>query len=166
MGLSTKLTAAISYHLTGAPDLGNAEAKYDGHAAIALASGTGASLADKVFSDRRNLGSGANESLDLSGALVDPIGVACVFAKVKGIIIKSLPANTTNLTVKPAASSGWLGPFGAAAHALTIPPGGSIALFAPVNGWAVTAEDNDLFNIANAAGAAANYEIIIVGTSA
>lgn len=166
MGLSANLAASISYALTGAPDLGTAKAEFNGHSVDSIASGTGSNQADRVFSDRRTLASGANEDLDLSGSLTDPIGGSAVFVKVKAILIKSLAANTTALTVKPAASNGFTGPFGAATHTLTIQPGGSLALFDPVSGWAVTAGTADLINIANASGASANYEIVIIGTSA
>lgn len=166
MGLQASLAASISYALTGAPDLGTAKAEFAGHAHDEIASGTGNNQADRVFSDRRTLASAANEDLDLSGSLADPIGGSAVFVKIKAILIKSLQANTTNLTVKPASSNGFTGPFGAATHTLTIPPGGTVALFAPVAGWAVTAGTADLFNVANASGASASYEIVVVGTSA
>ena len=166
MGLSATLGASIGYNLTGAPDIGSVSANYPGHSNSELSSGTGSNQGDIVFSDRRTLVTASNEDLDLSGSLIDPIGGAAIFAKVKAILVKSIGANTTNLTVKPATVNGFLGPFGAATHTITVPPGGTMALYAPVSGWAVTAGTGDLINVANAAGASASYEIIVVGTSA
>lgn len=166
MGLSATLQASIGYDLSGNADLGTVQAKYAGHASRELPSGVAAGQVDKMFMDTRTIASASNEDLDLSGALVDPIGGTAVFAKIRGIVIKSKDANTTALTVKPAASNGFLGPFGAATHTMAIQPGGTLALYAPVTGWTVTAGTGDLINIANAAGAAASYDIIIVGSSA
>ena len=89
------------------------------------------------------------------------------FVSIKAIVISALAANTNNVEVKPATTNGFLGPFNAAADQLTIPPGGHIALYAPVSGWTVTAGTGDLLTITNsAAGTSVTYDIIIIGTSA
>lgn len=166
MGLSATLQASIGYDLSGNADLGTVQAKYAGHASRELPSGVAAGQVDKLFMDTRTLASNTAEDLDLSGALVDPIGGTAVFAKVRGIIVKSKDTNTTNLTIKPGASNGFTGPFGAATHTITLQPGGTFAVFAPGTGWTVTAGTGDLINIANASGASAQYDIIVVGSSA
>ena len=132
-----------------------------------LGTGTAASKADKIFLDARTLAASANEDPDLAGALTDPFGVAVVFAKVKAILIRAAAGNTNSVVVKPAAATGFLGPFGAATHTITIPPGGAMLLAAPVGGWAVAAGSADLINIANSgAGTGVTYTITVLGTSA
>ncbi|MCL4822566.1 MAG: hypothetical protein KJ067_25870, partial [Vicinamibacteria bacterium] len=117
--------------------------------------------------DRRTLAASANEDLDLAGSLVDAFGAVVSFAKVRALRIKAAPENTNNVVVKPGAANGFLGPFGAAAHTLTLPPGGEVLLVAPVAGWTVTPATGDLLNVANSgAGTSVTYEIEVLGASA
>jgi hypothetical protein len=131
-----------------------------------VAAGVGANQADVLFSDKRTLGSGANEDLDVSGALSGLFGAA-VFVKVKAVAIVAAIANTTVLTVSRPAANG-LPLFGAASDALAgLKPGGGFLFWDPsAAGIAVAAGTADLLNIANAAGASADYYVLILGTSA
>jgi len=167
MGLSTSVKATVAFELTGAADLGEALAKFGGHSPLELQSGTTAGLADVVFSDRRTLAASATEDLDLAGALVNPIGGAAVFAKVKAILVRAAAANTNNVVVGGAGSNTFVGPFGDAADTVSVPPGGALLLAAPSAGWNVTAGTGDLLKLANSSsGTPVTYEIVIIGTSA
>jgi len=136
-----------------------------------LANGTGADQADKLFHDERSLSPGTNEDLDLAGVLEDAFGDTLTFVKIKLLIIYNKDTTHT-FTVKPAASAGFLGPFGAASHTLTVKPSTSLnksflVLIADPNGYQVTASTADKINVAvDAGGSAAIYGIIAVGTSA
>lgn len=165
--LLTTLKPGLSWVYESTADLDERTSKLSAPAEIELENGTAASKADLCFSDTRQLAASANEDLDLAGSLPDAFGTTLTFVKIKHIYIKAAAANTNSVIVKPASSNGFTGPFGAATHTLTIPPGGYIELSAPVSGWAVTAGTGDKINIANsAAGTTVDYDIIIVGTSA
>lgn len=140
---------------------------------FSLADGTAAGQADRVFSDTRTVNASTNDDIDLAGPLTDSFGATVTFAKIKGLWIRSagtghpLGANTQNFTVGGAPTNGWTSLL--AATAVTMRPG-QVAQFqcAPTDatGWAVTAGTGDLLRVANGAGGAINYDIIIVGTSA
>jgi len=162
-----RMRPGFSWLLESPGDLDTRTSKLAAVAEIELAIGTGASQADKAFADTRTLALSANEDLDLAGSLLDPFGATLTFVKVKGIYLKAAAGNTNSVILKPAAANGFLGPFGAATHTLTIPPSGFLVLAAPVSGWAVTAATADNINVANsAAGTSVTYDIVIIGTSA
>lgn len=167
MPLNCKLRGAISYKITGAPDLGSAAAEFAGFKDKELGSGIGDNQADRLFSDRRTLAASANEDLDLSGVLLDPIGGAGAFSKVKAISIFAADSNINSVVVGGQAVNGFLGPFGALAHTIAIPPGGALMISAPKAGWPVTPATADLLRIANGgAGTSVTYDVVICGTSA
>lgn len=126
--------------------------------------GTSSGKADREWNGARNLASGANESLDFNGALTDEFGDAAVFAKIKVLAIKAKSTNTTNLTIGNGTNP-FQGPLGAAANTIVLAPGEAIVLVSPT-GWTCGAAASDVVKVANAAGAAADYEIMAVGTSA
>ncbi|TMI98477.1 MAG: hypothetical protein E6G97_25985 [Alphaproteobacteria bacterium] len=160
------LLVGIHAHQLGPADRGSQVFDLDDPPESRLTGGVGASQVDLLFSDKRTLASAASENLDLAGALPDAFGALITFAKVKSICIKCPATNTTSLTIGNAASNGFTGPFGGATHTLTIPPGGSVMLNAPVGGWAVTPGTGDILKVLNGSGAAADYSIDILGTSA
>lgn len=129
---------------------------------IALADGTGSGQASKLYTSVRTLTSGSTEDLDMAGSLLDPMGAAVVFATIKGIIIRSDAANTTNLTLFGDANSVPI--LGAAAHTIVLRPGGAFVWAAPQTGVTVTAGTGDIIQVANAAGASATYSIEVLGT--
>lgn len=164
MSLQASIAAAIAATLTGTA-IGGSQAAYTKNkfADITLTDGSGSGQANKLWDAVRSVASGANDDIDLNGALTDPFGVAVNFSTVKAIIIRADGANTTNLTVGNGTNP-FVGPFGAAAHTLQLKPGGVIVLVAPQTGWTVTAATADILRIANAAGATASYSITILGT--
>jgi hypothetical protein len=131
----------------------------------AFANGTGNNQADKLFHDKRSLGDGASEDLDLAGSLSDVFGAVLAFVKIKGIIIQNL-STTQILTIGGAAANALLNWVADASDKINIPPGGAFCLFAPLAGFAVTAGTGDILKVANSAGAACDYNIWIIGTSA
>ena len=161
------LTAALT--LTGVYDRSTVLERAVSNVAVNLsrgfADGSGAGQAAVLFSGRRTLADGASESLDLNGTtLTDVFGQPLGLTKIKGLIIQALDSNTTNLTVGNV-SNGLATILGAATQSFTLQPG---ELFAKLTnsaaGYAVTASTGDLLKIANAAGAAAGYDIIIIGS--
>ncbi len=130
-----------------------------------FANGTGSGKADRIFRDQRTLANGANENLALAGVLTDPFGTTLTFAKVKVILIENL-STTQTLTIGGAASFALVNWVGTATDTIKIPPGGFFAISAPVAGFAVTAGTGDLLKVANSAGAACIYNVILIGTSA
>lgn len=134
---------------------------------LELSSGTGASQCDLRYRAQRTLAASANEDLDLAGVLTDAFGTTLTFVKVRGIWVLAATGNTNSVIIKPAAANGFLGPFGAAAHTITLPPGGVFMATAPDAGWSVTAGTGDKINVANsAAGTSVTYDIHIIGASA
>lgn len=165
MPQNVNIAATMQIDSSGAQTIGGAAPVYSKGKAtdINLSDGTGANQANKAYMATRSVLTAANDDLDLAGVLLDIFGNTLNLSAVKGIIIRSDPANTTNLTVSPGPSNGFLGPFGASTHTITIRPGGFFGFAAPQTGFAVTAGTGDILRIANAAGATANYIIEIVG---
>lgn len=164
---TAKLTAELLATQSSDLDVATRAATTLVSAKTTLANGTGNNQINTVFSDRRTLAASANEDLDLSGtALQDTFGANLALTKVKAILIKAAATNTNNVVVKPGASNGFTGPFGAATHTQSIPPGGVWMVSAPLAGWTVTAATADLLNVANSSsGTSVTYEIAIVGVS-
>ena len=134
---------------------------------ITLKSGTGNNQADLIFTDQRTINASSSENLDLAGSLAGPAGDTLTFVKVKGIYVRAAAANGGNIVLGGASSNAFTGPFGAANDVLNIPAGGYVELCAPVAGWTVTAGTGDLLQVANDdSGAAATYDIVIIGASA
>jgi hypothetical protein len=167
MPQNINISATLQIDSTGNPVVGGAVSTVSRgrQADINLADGTGSNQASKTYSAQRTVASATNDDIDLAGGpLVDVMGLALTFLTVKCIVLRSDPANTTNMTVSPAPANGFLGPFGAAAHNVQVRPGGALVFAAPQTGWTVTPSTGDLLRVTNAAGAPAIYTIEIVGT--
>lgn len=127
--------------------------------------GAGANQADRVYADQRPLNASTNDDLDLAGVLTDVYGATLTFARIKGLIIGSNPNNVQNFTV-----GGATNPFatwaGGTTPTVTVRPGGMFMLIAPdATGYAVTAGTGDILRIANGAGSAITYDIVLFGSS-
>ena len=132
-----------------------------------IASGTAASQADRIWADTRTVADGATDALDLSGTLTDAFGATVSFATLKAIVIAAASANTTTLTLaRPAGATG-VTLFAATSDALApISAGGLVCWVNPAAGLTVTNSTADIINVVNSASAAANYDVILIGTSA
>jgi hypothetical protein len=158
------LTSGVEYSKAG--DLGAAIfALTREYGTWKITSGVGVDQADLLFSDQRTLGAGANEDLDLAGALLDIYGASLTFVKLRRLVLRAADANPNNLTLSRPASNG-IPLFIAASDGLIIPPGCSFAWQAPKNGISVTAGTGDLLNVLAGAGGNHVYDIEIIGTSA
>ncbi|MFF9199963.1 hypothetical protein ACF09L_32630 [Streptomyces sp. NPDC014779] len=170
MALSGTVLAVSAFaELTQALDLGAGRAPQSLSRSMALANGTGAGKADRVWSDRRTLAASATEDLDLAGVLLDAFGQAVTFARIKGIVIAAAAGNTNNVVVGNATSNAWSTLLGATGT-LTLRPGAFAAVgtgTSDATGYVVTAATGDLLKIANSgAGSSVTYDIHIIGASA
>jgi hypothetical protein len=164
---------SISYSITETPlagpsDVFTAPAQVANNIQFNFKNGTGLNQADKLYAARRTLNSAAAEDIDLSGVLVPLFGGgALALVRLKVVIVYNLPANTTNITVARGATNG-VTLFTAVSSGLAaLKPGCAFCWFdSSATALGVTLGTADLLNIANSAGAAAQYDIVIVGTSA
>jgi hypothetical protein len=151
MALSATIKAGISASHTNVLDLGTATFPLNLLHSLSLADGTGAGLADRIFSDTRTLSASATEDLDLSGSLTNAFGTV-TFARIKAVLVVASTDNTNNVN----------------GDGLSVRPGG-IFMWAcsDATGVAVTAGTGDLLTLTNSAGSTSvTYSIIVIGASA
>jgi hypothetical protein len=102
-----------------------------------LDNGTGANQANEVWSDTRTLTTGANETLDLNGVLVDAVGQSVAFTKVK--LLYHPQQGHDDPHGRRRRFQRFVSPFGSATDVVKVPAGGMLLLYAPdANGFAVT----------------------------
>jgi hypothetical protein len=163
--LKAKLLTQVQATLTNPLDLSTPVDALDYTIRHTLTSGTGDNQADLLWHDERTLSGSANESLDLSGSLVNAFGVAQSFVKVKAIAVAAELTNTTRIILSRPANGANL--FEASGDAVSIYPGGIFFWASPgVSGVSVTNSSADLININNVGAGSATYEIVVIGTSA
>lgn len=127
--------------------------------------GAGANQCDRVWADQRVLNASTNDDLDLAGVLTDVFGVTLTFARIKGMLIRSSAANTQQFTVG-AATNPFVSWATGTTPAVVVRPGGLFLLVGPdATGYTVTAATADILRIANGAGAAVTYDIVLFGSS-
>ena len=170
--ISAKIKASIEVRQTGASDFGPPMFTPTISGLVNLTDGTGAGMANIMWADERTVASGANDDIDLAGTLKDAFGVTVAAAEIVAILIINAPAsgaaNTTNLTLGAGTNpvAGWLG--GTTPTLGPIRPGG-VFLRAESDAagiCAVTAGTADILRVANSSGAAATYQIVIIGRTA
>jgi hypothetical protein len=136
----------------------------------AFTQGTGAGQCDLLYFDERTLTASSNESLDLSGSILDAFGNAVIFARIKALAIFAAATNTNNVLVG-GVTNGIAGLFtSATAGIAVVRPGAFLAWgcgSADATGYVVTAGTGDLLKIANSAGSSSVvYDIFVLGCSA
>jgi len=135
--------------------------------AAQLQSGTGANQADRLWADTRTIAISGTDPLDLAGTLVDAVGTTLSLLRVKLLYLKAAAGNTNNLIVGNGTNPfiNWVG---AAAHTVTVRPGGIFLLYAPdATAYAVTAATGDIWQIANSGvGPSVTYDVVVIGSSA
>jgi hypothetical protein len=163
--LSTAVTVTLNSAFATGADLATGSLTIGTTKTNSFANGVGASQANTIFSDTRTVADGVTEDLDLAGGgLLDPFGAAFAPVKLRAVYIYALPANTTNLTLFGDANSVPI--LNTAATTTTLPPGGIfVKTWPPIAGIAVGAGATDIIQVACGAGAACNYDIILVGTT-
>ena len=129
-----------------------------------LADGTGASEANDLYSAQLSIAASSAASLDLNAVAGTPTenvwGVDITWASVKAIFIKADATNGDTITLGGGSNN-------IIATNEPIPAGGSIALFAPVAGWTVTAATADILTITNNdSGDAAIVDVFLIGVKA
>lgn len=165
MAQTSRIAFSLSFEKTTAPDGGTGKIEQVMSLLANLASGTGTGQADVGFIDKaRQLASNTSEDLDVAGSLTDAFGNSVAAAKIKALGFISDAANTTNLTIGGATAE-LQAFFAAAGDKLTVRPGEAFLFYSPT-GWTVGAGSTDDIKVANAAGAAANFDIGFIGTSA
>lgn len=169
MAISGAISLAVNVKQTAARDLGKAADTAALSAALNLTNGTGASQADRVFSDTRTLAASATEDLDLVGTgLIDAYGTATTFVKVSAVIIKAADANTNSVVVG-AGTNPWTGLLNTTGT-VTLRPGAWAAFAvgsADASGYTTTATTGDILKVANSgAGTSVSYDIVVIGKSA
>jgi hypothetical protein len=165
MALTANVGVVAQSEYTKANDLSTTKDQVALAISLPFTEGTGDDQADRLFHDKRTLGDGASENLDLSGSLADVYGATLTFVKIKAMIIQNLSSART-LTIGNASSNAFINWVGGTTHMVNIPPGGVLALVAPKAGFAVTAGTGDILKVLNSAGGACDYHIWIIGTSA
>ena len=164
--LTAKVAASISAEFDSALDIGSVSYPVNFGANYLLTDGTGANQANQLFTDIRTLTASSTEDLDLSGVLLNAYGTACVFTKIKAIIVTAAAANTNDVLVGGAAATQVTSFFGDVTDVVKVKPGGMFMLVAPdATGYAITAGTADLLKVANSAGGTSvTYTIVLIGT--
>jgi hypothetical protein len=152
--------------LSGTAGLGTASVPLDITDSVTYTNGTAANQADKVWSAQYAIVGSATQSIDMAGVLVDALGTALSFAKIKTIYVKHVSGLNTLRIERPAANGAVL--FGAASGALAVlTAGGRFLWDDPGAGFVVTAGTADLLSLVNTAATnTITVNIVLVGTSA
>ena len=168
MALATDISIQVIATLTKAFDLVTGSVPLNKRTLISLATGTGASQADKIFHDQRTLAASATEDLDLAGGLTDAFGDTITFVRIKGLLVVAAAANTNNVLVGGAAANQFINWVSDATDKVVVRPGGALLVAAPdATAYVVTAATGDLLRIGNgAAGTSVTYDIVLLGASA
>lgn len=162
--VTSRLNLSFTSLLQNAIGLAAASASIEKTALVNIASGLGANLADRIYSEAGKTVA-VSTDIDLSGALVDALGAACVFARVKALLVVVDAASVSNLVIGGDANAALIG-FGAAAHTITIRPGGVLLVFSPdATGYPITAATGDILQFAPS-GASALFDYAVLGSSA
>lgn len=165
MPLNTRLGLTLSSELTAAFDLASGTVPLTLARQFNWPSGTAADQADTIFHDQRTIAASGTDDLDLAGVLTNPFGATATFADVRLILIAAAAANINNVVVGGDANALLFG--GAAAHTVTVRPGGMFLLAArDATGYVVTPSTGDILQVANSgAGTAVTYDVVIIGAS-
>lgn len=169
MPLDASISVSVAGTLTSSLDFTTVSAPVSRMYQKIFTDGTSADQANRLWHDQRTLAASATEDLDLAGVLTDPFGAVITFARIKGLIVAAAAANTNNVIVGNGGGAvntfaAWVG---AAAHTVTVRPGGVLCLFAPdATAYTVTAGSGDLLRVGNSgAGSTVTYDVILIGTS-
>ena len=172
MTLSAEIKVALSALQRGDNSFGGDRFAPRIEALLPFTDGTGANQANLLYAGERTVADGADDDVDLSGALADAFGATITAAEVAALLLINAPIsgnpNTTALTIGGADSpfEGFLG--GTDPTLGPIPPGGVVLLAGPSAAGlgAITADTADELRVSNASGAANTYQLAILARSA
>ena len=137
--------------------------------AINFVTGTGAgAVGDTLYEAAINIAASGTSTLDLNaGGLVDAFGNTINLLRVKGILIFADATNTNDIVYGNAAATQFVGPMGAAAHTISVRPGGVFCDIDPGAGWTIVAATSDNIKLANSgAGTSVTGQLLIWGATA
>ncbi len=130
-----------------------------------LATGTGASQQDLVWSDATSVASGVPNDHDLAGSLTSELdGTTITMVTVTEIWIEN-KSTTTGEQLQIGGDANAVPIFGAAADYIIVGPGGCFLWKDPIDGITVTAGTGDILQV-DASTGTISYNIRIVGQSA
>jgi hypothetical protein len=175
MTVSAKLSAVFEASQLGVHDFAPPNFNVTVQDILQFSMGGGSGQANLLFVDERTLASAANDDLDLNGTALQTVyGVNIAATTLVAALIINAPKlasaapNTTNLTIGGGTSpvTGLLG--GTTPTLGPMKPGEVLLRHASVAAGlcTVTAGTADILRVANSAGAAATYQILIIGASA
>ena len=104
---------------------------------MALSSGTGSNAIDKWWSDSRTL-TATSEELDLVGGLTDALGGTLSGVEMRVLIVKNTSATDSLILGAAASNQAYAGLFGASGHTISVPAGGILLWYAPIDGRGAT----------------------------
>lgn len=162
---SGSVTVSVAGTLLNTASIGTSGYNINYPKTLDYANGTGASMANMVWTDTRTLAASATESLDLAGSLSNAFGSIVTFTAIKGIIISASSGNTNNVIVGGAASNAFINWVGDATDTVIIQPAGTFCLMtSKAGGYPVTASTGDILKITNSSsGSSVTYDIILLG---
>jgi len=177
--ISASMRMVLSITAEKAIDMGSTPsaplAKSETHAP---AFGSGDNQVNQIWWDTRILAGAATEDIDLAGSLTNAFGATVTLATAKFIWIHNRSdevstspvhsvATDAHMTIGNAAATQFVGPFGAAAHTLTLQAGDWLGISCLKAGWATTGGALDKLKILNSdATDELMYDILILGVSA
>ncbi len=150
--------------LANTADIGSSTYVLNYSKSYPLTNGTGADMANMIWTDTRTIAASTTEDLDLYGSLTSTFNTTLNFTKIRGIIISAAATNTNNVVVGGDANglAGWIGNVN---DLINVRPGGTFAIMAnDATAYPVTNTTGDILQIANSSsGTGVTYDIIIVG---
>lgn len=164
-------TARLSLSLSGAITLvaGIGESQHDFNESLSksLANGTAADQIDVVYDDEQTLTLGQTVNLDLNGTLLDKLGQAANFVKLRGLWLKAPSTNLGNITIGAAGANPWVELFGATGTFKFTPNRSLLVWDEATAGMPVIAATGDILKLVNNDGVNSNkLRIVLLGTSA
>lgn len=165
MTLKLAVGATITGSVEAIAGLARLEAVLHLKPTLRFLTGAGADLVDVAFSDRRSLGSGASEDLDLLSGLVDVFGVPVDLQRLKAILVIADKANAHDLLLGGGVAA-VVGPLAASSYKVRIRPGG-FALMAcrDALGWNLVAGAENLRFTNDGTGSSVTYTVVLLGVS-
>lgn len=166
--MAVTLSGAVSFtakhtgtHDHGTPTLSDVQAL-----ALSLGSGTGSNAIDKWWSDSRTL-TATSEELDLVGSLSDAFGATFSGVEARFVCIKNTSSTDSLILGAAASNQAYSGLFGGTAHTITVPAGGILLWYAPIDGKGLTLAGGTADKLKVDAGSATiTYDIWIGAVSA
>lgn len=164
--LTATISAAVNWNLISDMDLSDPSDKATLSYTDAIANGTSADQATKVWHDRGTIATASTADIDLAGSLEDAFGNTLVFTKVKGILLinRGIASGSTftetsgeNITVTGSNILMF------ASNGMIIEPGGMLLFTSPKVGAAVTATSADTITLGRAGSSTVTYDVVIWG---